>query len=73
MVSVLKRQVFDIPLPTIEVTEHQVEVKKCPRCGGKAQGSFPEEVFGPVQYGMRIKAVAAYLHHQHFHSSSQIN
>ena len=64
--SVIKRQVFDIPEPKLEVTEHRVEVKQCPHCQGKIQGNFPTEVKAPVQYGIRIKAVAAYLHHQHF-------
>ncbi|MGB7443007.1 MAG: transposase [Coleofasciculaceae cyanobacterium] len=29
-------------------------------------GSFPQAVTAPVQYGARIRAVAADLHHQHF-------
>ena len=66
VLSVFKRQVFDIPEPRIEVTEHRVEVKQCPQCQQKIQGSFPEEVKAPVQYGVRIKAVSAYLQHQHF-------
>lgn len=66
VVSVVKRQVFDIPEPKIEVTEHQVEVKQCPQCHKKIQGSFPQLVKAPVQYGVRIKAVSSYLHHQHF-------
>jgi transposase len=66
VLSVVKRQVFDIREPKIEVTEHQVEVKKCPQCQQKILGCFPEQVKAPVQYGVRIKAVAAYLHHQHF-------
>lgn len=41
-------------------------VKECPECKTLLQGSFPESVVAPVQYGARIKAVAAYLHHQHF-------
>ena len=66
VLSVFKRQVFDIPEPRIEVTEHQVEVKQCPQCQQKIQGAFPPEVKAPVQYGVRIKAVSAYLQHQHF-------
>lgn len=64
--SVITRQVFDIPSPKLEVTEHRVEVKQCPHCQCKVQRRFPELVKAPVQYGIRIKAVAAYLHHQHF-------
>jgi transposase len=64
--KIIKRQVFEIPAPRIIVTEHQVTVKKCPKCNATIQGSFPESVKAPVQYGARIKAVAAYLHHQHF-------
>ncbi|WP_331001111.1 IS66 family transposase [Nostoc commune] len=30
------------------------------------RGSFPESVKAPVQYGARIRAVTAYLNHQHF-------
>ena len=66
VLSVFKRQVFDIPEPRIEVTEHRVEVKQCPQCQQKIQGCFPQDVKAPVQYGVRIKAVSAYLQHQHF-------
>ncbi len=50
----------------MEVTEHQVEIKQCPRCQQKLQGCFPDEVKAPVQYGVRVKAVSTYLQHQHF-------
>lgn len=66
VLSVVKRQVFEIPEPSIEVTEHRVDVKQCPQCHKKIQGSFPQLVKAPVQYGVRIKAVSSYLHHQHF-------
>ncbi len=64
--TIIKRQVFDIPQPKIVVTEHRVEVKECPECKAKIQGSFPELVTAPVQYGARIRGVAVYLNHQHF-------
>jgi transposase len=64
-VKILKRQVFELPVPKLIVTEHQVAVKECPNCHHQVQGSFPVTVKAPVQYGARIKAVAAYLHHQH--------
>lgn len=64
--KIIKRQVFDIPVPQIIVTEHRVAVKECPECKTLLQGSFPESVTAPVQYGERIRAVAAYLNHQHF-------
>ena len=62
----VKRQVFDIPPASIEVTEHQVEVKQCPGCGVCVQGEFPSHVTQPTQYGPRLKAFACYLYSQQF-------
>jgi len=64
--EIFKRQVFDIPEPRQMVTEHRVIVKECPECKTELKGSFPSSVKAPIQYGERIKAVAMYLHHQHF-------
>jgi len=61
-----KRQVFDVPQPKIEVTEHRVEEKKCPCCGCISRAGFPDAIKGPVQYGERVQALAAYFAHQHF-------
>ena len=54
VVSVEKRQLFDIPPLHLEVTEHQAELKRCPACGACTKGVFPEGVTHPVQYGSRL-------------------
>lgn len=54
-----KRQVFDIPEPKMEVTEHQLGVIRC--CGCKYEGEFPAAVSQPVQYGARIKGLGTLM------------
>lgn len=54
-----KRQVFDLPAPRLEVTEHRVGVIIC--CGRRHAGAFPAAVAQPVQYGSRIKALSVLL------------
>ena len=55
-----RRQIFDLPEPKLEVTEHQAEVKIC-ACSWLNRAAFPPEAAAPVQYGPRVKSVAVYL------------
>jgi len=58
-----RRQVHDIPLIKIEVTEYCVNKKKC-TCGHVNIAEFPDNVDSRVQYGNRIKGFALYLHNE---------
>lgn len=53
LLGIVKRQVFDIPAPKIEITEHQAEVKYCKCCNKSVTAAFPAGVCAPVQYGKR--------------------
>ena len=64
-VHIIGRQEIEIPEIVPYVTEHRLEVKRCPRCEKQIQGKGPERLKAPVQYGPRIKAIVQYLHHQH--------
>ena len=59
------RQVFNIPEPQMQVTEHRLISKNCPCCAAKTKGSFPECVTSHVQYGDRARALMVYLNNQH--------
>jgi transposase len=60
VVSVEARQVFDLPPVRVKVSEHRIEHRRC-RCGATTMASVPTGVNAPVQYGPRVRAVAAYL------------
>lgn len=64
--GMLKRQVFDIPQPKIEVTEHQAEVKYCMCCNKTVTAAWPASVRAPVQYGEIIRSWSLYYQYQHF-------
>jgi transposase len=57
------RQVFDLPEPTLIVTEHRAYACRCVACGRQTRAAFPEGVSAPVQYGQRIAAFVLYLLH----------
>jgi transposase len=55
------RQVFDIPILKINVTEHRSHKKCCDHCGFITAGTFPAEAYQAVQYGSRIKSLMVYM------------
>jgi len=60
-VSVVRRQVFDLPPMSIRVTEHELASRRC-GCGVTTTADTPAGVNAPVQYGARINAVMVYLY-----------
>ncbi len=59
--SVERRQVFDLPPMTIEVTEHQLIEREC-GCGHRTRAAAPEGADAPAQYGPRVAAIIIYLY-----------
>jgi transposase len=59
--NVESHQVFDIPVLKIEVTEHQAEMKRCPKCGVMSKAQFPAQASNIVQYGDGVTSLASYL------------
>jgi len=57
-----RRQTFDIPPVRLYSTEDRAEIKLCPKCGHINTADFPEDVTQSVQYGLRLRAFAVYLH-----------
>ena len=55
------KQVADIPLPKIEVTEHIIYDYHCQCCGEKVSSSISKDLNQEVQYGPNIKALISYL------------
>jgi len=59
--GVERRQVFDLPPVTVQVTEHQLIEREC-CCGHRTKAAAPEGAEAPAQYGPRIAAIIVYLY-----------
>ena len=57
---VQSRQVFDLPAPQLEVTEHRIGQVQC-HCGQPQTGHYPQEVTASVQYGAGVRALCSLL------------
>ncbi|WP_373233515.1 IS66 family transposase [Cohnella sp.] len=60
-----KRQVLDLPVPQLVVTEYRAEQRRCSCCHRITQASFPADVTAPVQYGKGFSAWTVYLNARH--------
>ena len=60
IVGTIKRQVFDLPSPRLEVTEYVSYVYELDN-GERVSADFPEGVDSAVQYGFRFQAWLVYL------------
>jgi len=57
-----KRQVFDLPPPTIGITEHRAAEEMLSTMWTSSACVFPEKVKAPTQYGKGFAAWTAYFH-----------
>jgi len=55
------RQVFDTPVPKLEITEHRQLACTCGNCGRYNKGEFPAGVTARVQYGVGVRALIVLL------------
>jgi transposase len=61
-----RRQVQELPLIRLRVTEHQALSIRCPACQQVTAGAFPAEAPSRAQYGPRLRSLAVYLVAQQF-------
>jgi transposase len=65
------RQVFDLPEPRLEVTEHRIGQVEC--CGISHCGEYPFEVRASVHYGPGVRALITKLSVEHKMPMEQIS
>ncbi|MFZ5910226.1 MAG: IS66 family transposase [Chloroflexota bacterium] len=68
---VSKRQVFDLPEPKLEVTEHRLGQVVC--CEQSQRGEYPPHVTSHVQYGSGVRALITKLSVDHKMPLGQIS
>jgi transposase len=56
-----RRQVQDLPVVRLQITEHQALHVRCPACAHVSVGVFPAAAASRAQYGPRLRALAVYL------------
>jgi len=56
-----RRQVQDLPVVRLQITEHQALHVRCPACAHISVGVFPAAAPSRAQYGPRLRALAVYL------------
>lgn len=61
----VRRQVFDLPEPVVEVTEHQLVALCCTGCGAVTRAPAPAQAPAPACYGPNLTSLAAYYAAQH--------
>lgn len=60
IVSLERRQVFEVPPTRAHVTEHQLLKLRC-SCGAETKAPAPPEATAPACYGPGVRALAVYL------------
>ena len=65
-----RRQVFDLPLGQVEVTEHQLTEREC-GCGHRTKAAAAQGAEAPLRYGPRIAAIIVYLYMSQFLSKER--
>lgn len=59
--EIKKRQVADIPIPKMDITEHHFYSYHCECCGERFESPAIKNFSQEVQYGPRIKTLVSYL------------